>query len=64
MFVFLKCFGQAFLKHGLRAAADLVPLGGAAYDIAVDGWASYRQEKPGDNLQGELKRGCLLYAPP
>jgi hypothetical protein len=27
MFVFLKCFGQAFLKHGLRAVADLVPLG-------------------------------------
>src|SRR5262245_25483033 len=55
MFVFLKCFGQAFLKHGLRAAADLVPLGGAVYDIAVDGWTSYRQEKQPQDLRDDLQ---------
>jgi hypothetical protein len=36
MNLLLKCIGQAFLKHGLKAALDLVPFGGTAYDIAVE----------------------------
>jgi hypothetical protein len=54
MYVFLKCFGQAFLKHGLKAAADLVPFGRAALDIAADGWANYCKEAEVESVQGEV----------
>jgi serine/threonine protein kinase len=55
MHALLRCLGQAFLKHGLKAAADLVPMGGAIYEIAAEGWASYCKEQHPHKLRKELQ---------
>jgi hypothetical protein len=55
MYALLRCLGQAFLKHGPKAIADLVPFGGSAYEIAVEAWRLYGEQGKSQNLPAELK---------
>jgi serine/threonine protein kinase len=54
-YALLKCLGKAFLKHGPKAVADLVPFGGAAYEIARDAWDEYQRDQHQDALRTELE---------
>jgi len=52
---FLRCVGKAAVKHGLRALAGLVPMGGELYDMASDAWADYRGANKDAELRAELQ---------
>jgi formylglycine-generating enzyme required for sulfatase activity len=52
---FLRCLGKAVAKHGLRAFACLVPMGGELYDLAWDVWSNYQGEQKDAELRAELQ---------
>jgi hypothetical protein len=55
MYAFLKCLGQAFLKHGLKVVVSPVPFLLPAYEMAMDAWTNYRQGRNVEDLRVELK---------
>src|SRR5262245_50707407 len=40
-FQLFRCIGEAFCARGLRVLADVVPLGGAVYEVAEYAWQRY-----------------------
>jgi hypothetical protein len=52
---FLRCVGRATVKNGIRALANLVPLGGAIYEIAVDAHEEYRKDRTEEDLRTDLE---------
>lgn len=42
MFVFLKCVAEAVAEKGLRGLAQMIPGGGAVFEIATAAWERYR----------------------
>src|SRR5438067_1353987 len=52
---FLRCVGKAAVKHGVRALAGLVPMGGELYDIASDALADYRRDGKDEQLRAEIQ---------
>jgi serine/threonine protein kinase len=40
-FQLFRCIGEAFCARGLRALADVVPLGGAVYEVAEYAWQRF-----------------------
>jgi formylglycine-generating enzyme required for sulfatase activity len=50
----LRCVGKAVVKHGLRALAGLVPMGGPLYDIATDVWSDFHKDRREHGLRAEI----------
>ena len=62
VFHFLKCVGSAVATHGLRALANLIPLGDVIYDVASDALHNYRDESRDAELRADLE--AVAQAPP
>jgi formylglycine-generating enzyme required for sulfatase activity/serine/threonine protein kinase len=62
VFHFLRCVGKAVVKHGLRALANLIPLGDVIYDVASDALHDYRDESRDAELRADLE--AVAQAPP
>jgi serine/threonine protein kinase len=62
VFRFLRCLGKAVVKHGLRALANLIPLGDVIYDVASDALSEYRDESRDAQLRADLE--AVAQAPP
>jgi formylglycine-generating enzyme required for sulfatase activity len=54
-FRLIRCLAKAVAKNGVKFAANLVPGGGAVYDIAADAWEDFRRDRNEDVLRAEVQ---------
>jgi serine/threonine protein kinase len=62
VFHLLRCVGKAVVKHGLRALANLIPLGDVIYDVACDALHNFGDESRDAELRADLE--AVAQAPP
>ena len=55
MYVFFKCVAEAVAEKGLRGLAEMVPGGGAIFDIAKATWEKYRERCKEDKQREEIE---------
>ncbi len=58
---FLRCLARAIANKGVKFVCNLAPGGEALYEIAVDAWQDYRQDRREDALRAEVQ--ALVLAP-